>query len=113
MMRFVILFPNLRRIVVLTHRGIGGTRQVSSPTGTSTRRPMIEIRNRLDLYHHHELLTLHGNLYVAILPVKPQRILDCGTGTGIWALDIGEVFPSAEVIGVDLSPIQPEWYANT
>ena len=46
---------------------------------------------------------------MAPLPKNPQHILDCGTGTGIWALDIGEVFPSAEVIGVDLSPIQPEW----
>ena len=47
---------------------------------------------------------------MAPLPKNPQHILDCGTGTGIWALDIGEVFPSAEVIGVDLSPIQPEWF---
>ncbi|KAF8053742.1 S-adenosyl-L-methionine-dependent methyltransferase [Lyophyllum atratum] len=72
--------------------------------------PNDEFRStRLDMYHHIQLLSLHGNLYVAPLPKDPQRILDCGTGTGIWALDAGEVFPSAEVIGVDLSPIQPEW----
>jgi len=56
------------------------------------------------------LLSLRGELFLAKIPEKPQRILDCGTGTGIWALDVGEVFPSAEVIGVDLSPIQPIWY---
>jgi SAM-dependent methyltransferase len=39
----------------------------------------------------------------------PQRILDVGTGTGIWAIDIGDLHPEAEVIGVDLSPIQPSW----
>jgi len=39
----------------------------------------------------------------------PQRILDVGTGTGIWAMDIADYYPSAEVIGTDLSPIQPRW----
>jgi len=34
-----------------------------------------------------------------------------GTGTGIWAIDIADKFPSASVIGVDLSPIQPIWVA--
>ena len=70
----------------------------------------LTIPIRLDLYHHLQLLSLQGELFLAKIPEKPQRILDCGTGTGIWALDVGEVFPSAEVIGVDLSPIQPIWY---
>ena len=40
---------------------------------------------------------------------QPQRIIDLGTGTGAWAIDIGDQYPSAEVIGIDLSPIQPVW----
>jgi len=29
-------------------------------------------------------------------PLKnPQRIVDMGTGTGIWALDVGDQYPSA------------------
>lgn len=32
-----------------------------------------------------------------------------GTGTGIWAIDFAEEFPSAIVTGNDLSPIQPSW----
>jgi trans-aconitate methyltransferase len=32
-----------------------------------------------------------------------------GTGTGIWAIDFADEFPSAAVTGNDLSPIQPSW----
>lgn len=27
----------------------------------------------------------------------------------MWCIDMGDEFPAAEVIGVDLSPIQPTW----
>jgi len=65
-------------------------------------------QNRLDLYHHIFLLFLDGGLYHA--PIShPRRILDVGTGTGIWAVEMAEKFPDAEVIGNDLSPIQPTW----
>lgn len=40
---------------------------------------------------------------------RQTRILDLGTGTGSWVLDMAEDFPQAEIIGVDLSPIQPNW----
>ena len=66
-------------------------------------------QDRLDLAHHHALLLMKGNLYFAPISDKPQRILDCGTGTGIWVLDMADSFPSAQVTGVDLSPIQPKW----
>jgi hypothetical protein len=39
----------------------------------------------LDFAHHMYLLTLDQKLHLA--PVhNPQTILDCGTGTGIWAI---------------------------
>ncbi|KUI63992.1 Phosphoethanolamine N-methyltransferase 1 [Cytospora mali] len=38
-----------------------------------------------------------------------QNILDIGTGTGIWAIEMGDRYPSANVLGIDLSPIQPDW----
>jgi hypothetical protein len=31
--------------------------------------------------------------------------------TGIWAVEVGDRFPSARVRGIDLSPVQPEWVA--
>lgn len=61
-----------------------------------------------DLAHHMYLLTLDGKLHLA--PIEnPHRILDVGTGTGIWAIDMAEQYASAQVIGTDLSAIQPDF----
>ncbi|KAK2747150.1 hypothetical protein FQN57_002407 [Myotisia sp. PD_48] len=62
--------------------------------------------NQQDLAHHMYLLTLDGKLHLAPLS-HPQEILDVGTGTGIWAIDMADEYPSAKVTGFDLSPIQP------
>lgn len=60
-----------------------------------------------DLTHHLYTLMLHGKLYLAPISENPQKVLDIGTGTGIWAIDFADQHPSARVIGTDLSPIQP------
>lgn len=67
-----------------------------------------EEQDRLDLLHHVFLLILNGRLFVSPIS-SPQRVLDVGTGTGLWAMDAADEFPSAQVIGTDLSPIQPGW----
>lgn len=43
-----------------------------------------EEQDRLDLLHHIFLLMLDGKLYDAPMAHPPQRVLDIGTGTGIW-----------------------------
>lgn len=51
---------------------------------------------------------LMGNeLHLAPIVDHPQKILDLGTGSGIWAIDMAEQYPSAKVIGVDTTPVQP------
>jgi len=68
-----------------------------------------EEQDRLDLLHHIFRLMLDGALFSAPIGPNPQRVLDIGTGTGIWTIDFADEFPSAEVIGTDISPIQPAW----
>ncbi|KAG0154688.1 hypothetical protein PDIDSM_256 [Penicillium digitatum] len=66
-------------------------------------------QDRQDLLHHVRNLVLNGRLFRAPLDNHIQRALDIGTGTGIWAIDFADSFPSTEVTGTDLSPIQPSW----
>ncbi|KAJ5719829.1 hypothetical protein N7493_006707 [Penicillium malachiteum] len=67
-------------------------------------------QDRQDLLHHVRNLVLNGDLYRAPMSENSlQRVLDIGTGTGIWAIDFADSHPGTEVIGTDLSPIQPSW----
>lgn len=44
----------------------------------------------MDLGHHLYSLLLEGKLYLAPVNPNAQRVLDLGTGTGIWAIDFAE-----------------------
>ncbi|KAF3480994.1 uncharacterized protein GIQ15_06341 [Arthroderma uncinatum] len=62
--------------------------------------------DRLDLQHHLYTMVLEGRLLIAPLQ-DPERLLDIGTGSGIWPIEAASVFPNARIIGTDLSPVQP------
>jgi hypothetical protein len=64
-------------------------------------------KDRLDLQHHIFKLTFDKLLLCPIQSDKIHNVLDAGTGTGIWAIEVGDKLPNAQVFGIDLSPIQP------
>ncbi|KAK7921647.1 Secondary metabolism regulator LAE1 [Apiospora marii] len=64
-------------------------------------------QDRLDLQHQGLKILLGGKLFLA--PIKnPKHVLDLATGTGIWPNEFAELYPDAQVIGSDLSQIQPD-----
>ncbi|WQF80849.1 Putative S-adenosyl-L-methionine-dependent methyltransferase superfamily [Colletotrichum destructivum] len=67
---------------------------------------------RLDVQHNMFLLSFDNKLGTAPpnirgSKVEVKRVLDVGTGTGIWAMEFGDEHPETEVLGIDLSAIQP------
>ncbi|KAK4060194.1 uncharacterized protein Triagg1_10856 [Trichoderma aggressivum f. europaeum] len=66
-------------------------------------------QEREDMKHAMVKLLCNQKLHFAPIGANPQEILDIGTGTGIWTIEMGDRFPSAHILGIDLSPIQPDW----
>ena len=69
----------------------------------------IDERNRLDLQHQLFNLTFQNKLLLCPAPDTFRSCLDIGTGTGNWATDFADLHPECNVIGVDLSAIQPQY----
>ncbi|KAL5598872.1 hypothetical protein BROUX41_003807 [Berkeleyomyces rouxiae] len=63
----------------------------------------------LNLTHNMFHVLMDGKLFNAPIGDNPENVIDVGTGTGVWAIDFADQFPQANVIGTDLSPIQPTW----
>lgn len=49
-----------------------------------------EEADRLDMLHEMILTTMHRKLFLAPIGESPTRVIDLGTGTGIWAIDFGK-----------------------
>ncbi|KAM5353328.1 hypothetical protein ACJZ2D_016769 [Fusarium nematophilum] len=96
---------------ILEYRTIHG-RTYNSEQGDaqywgSNDEPQLEL---MDVTHHILTLGLGNKLYLA--PLEKERVhqaIDIGCGTGIWAIDFADEYPGAEIIGTDISPIQPSW----
>ena len=57
--------------------------------------------DRPDLQHYMLRYLLKGNYLAPI--AKPAHILDVGSGTGRWVIEMAEEFPQAESNGIDLN----------
>ncbi|KAK3945710.1 Phosphoethanolamine N-methyltransferase [Diplogelasinospora grovesii] len=69
-------------------------------------------QNRDDMKHTMSLMLCRGSYFYS--PVEQilrngGEVLDLGTGTGIWAIEVGDRYPAAQITGIDLSPIQPNF----
>lgn len=65
-------------------------------------------QDRLDRSYLITKAAQNGKLFFA--PTKdPQHILDIGTGTGLWCIEVADsgLARNAKITGIDLSPIQP------
>ncbi|KAF4920664.1 putative urea carboxylase [Colletotrichum viniferum] len=97
---------------VLSYREENGRKYHGYKDGKYTAPNDEQEQDRLDLQHNLFLLTFDNALGLAP-PNQPnsnvQRVLDVGTGTGIWAIDFGEDHEQAEVLGIDLSHSMPEF----
>ncbi|KAL4751673.1 hypothetical protein BDW72DRAFT_88902 [Aspergillus terricola var. indicus] len=58
---------------------------------------------RLDLQHQILSRVFDNRLIFPPIP-RLRRVLDCGYGTGSWAIDVAEQNPDCEVIGIDIYP---------
>ena len=106
MTRYVLLRPQLWAAYHSPHISLRNTERLGADI-TDTQAEL----ERIDIKHHVIMLLMGGNLHFAPL-VNPKNILDIGTGTGIWAMEMADQYPDAMVIGTDLSPVQPMWYEN-
>ncbi|KAK4458068.1 Phosphoethanolamine N-methyltransferase [Cladorrhinum samala] len=67
-------------------------------------------QNRDDMKHSMCLMLCQGKYFYAPVEEMLERggeVLDLGTGTGIWPIELGDKYPDATFTGIDLSPIQP------
>lgn len=96
-----------------------GNTTANGPAEHTTTLPPIEQRNRVEDapyllpkdeqedkrldFQHHVLYSTLSNHYLA--PIRPATttILDVGTGTGIWSIEMAKHFPQAHILGVDIA----------
>lgn len=49
-----------------------------------------------------------GKLHFTPIRLHFRNIIDLGTGTGVWCKDMGDEYPSAQSLGIDLTVRVPQ-----
>ncbi|KAK5658648.1 hypothetical protein OQA88_2043, partial [Cercophora sp. LCS_1] len=62
-----------------------------------------------EMLHNVHLMVADNKLFQAPLGPELGKVLDVGTGTGVWAIDLAYQYPSASVTGTDIAAVQPTW----
>ena len=75
---------------VLNYRHENGRRYHGYRDGSYLLPNDEEEADRLDMFHEMVLTIMKRKLFLAPIGPSPQRVIDIGTGTGIWAIDFGK-----------------------
>ncbi|KAK3934753.1 S-adenosyl-L-methionine-dependent methyltransferase [Diplogelasinospora grovesii] len=96
---WALLFDITKAPIIRTSWGIGLANAVIA---------LVEQR-REAVKHAMMMEVTDGTLYHCPIDKNAKKIIDVGTGTGVWAIEVAEALPDTQVLGIDLSPIQPDW----
>ncbi|KPA44789.1 methyltransferase [Fusarium langsethiae] len=98
------LYPESIAASILEYRTIQGRTYHSDRHAADYFTPNDEQQlQSVDITHHYLTILLDNKLFLAPISPYVQTVLDVGTG------DFADAYPSAQVVGSDLSPCQPEW----
>ena len=107
-------FQNIFRRRASTHTPLeaGKSQQTALPPLTEQRMhladapyllPKDALEDQRLNFQHHVLYRTISNHYLAPLSPTTTTILDVGTGTGIWPVEMAALFPQAHILGSDVS----------
>jgi SAM-dependent methyltransferase len=71
----------------------------------------VQEQNRLN-FQYRCLYSAIGKHYLVPLPPDVATILDVGTGTGTWPVEMARLFPQAHIVGVDISVAALEYTSS-
>ncbi|EKJ77281.1 hypothetical protein FPSE_02556 [Fusarium pseudograminearum CS3096] len=95
--------PHWTLVFVPMINGKDGTPMISGPKVNSENDGSRDEISRLEVMHG--VLSGLFDRRLIFPPIRsPRRVLDCGCGTGDWAMEVATQYPDSEVLGIDISP---------